>query len=128
VHAEFTKHVIQVLLDRAFGNAEGIGDLAVAHALHQQLDGLSLAIGERRLRLARCRRGRLAPVALPSVRFAAIAEAPVSTFAALAKRPLQFRLRLIVRNWFLALTQTFNCPLSHPSKQDTSELRERFPR
>jgi len=78
VHAEFTKYVIQVLLHRAFCNAKGIGNLAVAHALHQQIDDLPFPLGERRLRLARCRRGRLAPIGLSSLAFAAIGYSPVA--------------------------------------------------
>jgi catechol 2,3-dioxygenase-like lactoylglutathione lyase family enzyme len=130
VHAEFTEDVVQVLFDRAFCNAEGIGNLPVAHSLHQQIDDLALPFGERRLRLA-CRwrdRGCLTPIALPSLPFAAIAYPPVSAFTPLAERPLQTGRRLRVRNCFLSVYQNVPMPhSSHPSKQDTSEFRERFP-
>ena len=99
MHAEFPEYVTQVLLDGAFGNAEGICNLAVAHSLHQQIDDLPLAHGERRrLRLAHCRRGPLPPLALPSLRFAAIRCAPISAFTALFERPLQLGLRRAVRS------------------------------
>jgi hypothetical protein len=111
VHAEFTEYVIQMFLDRAFGNAEGVGNLAVAHSLHQQVDDFPLAIGERR-RLARRRRGsgRLTPIALPPLPFAAITYAPVSTLAPLSERPLQTGRRLRIRNCFLSVYQAFRCP------------------
>ena len=131
MHAEFTEYVIQMFLDGAFCNTEGIGNLAVAHALHQQIDNLPLPFGERRLPLARSRRGRgrLAPIALPSLPFAAIGYAPVSAFAPLSERPLQTGRRLRVRNRFLSVCQNVQMPhSSHPSQQDTSEFRERFPR
>jgi hypothetical protein len=130
VHAEFTEYVIQMFLDGAFCNAEGIGNLAVAHPLHQQIDNLPFPLGERS-RLARRRRGRgrLAPIALPSLPFAAISYAPVPTRAPLSERPLQTGRRLRVRNCFLSVCQSVPMPhSSRPSKQDTSEFRERFPR
>jgi len=130
VHAEFTEYVIQMFLDGAFCNTEGIGNLAVAHPLHQQVDDLPLAIGERGRRRARWRgRGRLAPIALPPLPFATIGYAPVSAFAPLSERPLQTGRRLRIRDCFLSVYQSVPMPhSSHPSKQDTSEFRERFPR
>ena len=56
MHAEFGEDVMQVLLDRPFRNAEGVRNLAVGHSLHQQVDDLTLAAGERWRRRSRCRR------------------------------------------------------------------------
>jgi hypothetical protein len=97
-HAEFHEYVMQVLLDRPFRNAESVRDLAVGHSLHQQVDDLALTASERWRRLARCTRGGLAPVALPSLPLAAVADAPIATFPALGERPLRLGRSIPVRN------------------------------
>ena len=69
--------MVQMLLDRRFRDAESLCDLSVALAQHQQIDDLPLAAGERRRRLAYDRRSLLAPVSLPTLPLAAIAQAAV---------------------------------------------------
>lgn len=89
-HAELPEDVMQVLLDRGFRDAESLRDLPVGHSLHQQIDDFPLAASERRGQLVRRRRSLLAPVALPSLAFAAVAQTPVCPFTTLDERPLQF--------------------------------------
>ena len=125
MHAELAEYVVQVLLDRPFGNAEGIRNLAVADPLHQQIDDLPLAAG-----------GDAVTCSLQAWTPGAdrLAVALPCGGRLRADLPLRGALRTATAVWTQACRSesisfgvaTLECLLS-PFKPDTSESRERFP-